>query len=169
MPRILIAPIFTGGIPASLVIAPGCDVSNESDIAAKTIGWFGMNPNGSRASGAWVGGGLWIGGTNAGNAPIFADATGNLTIRNGTLFGVGSGAIFSGDAGGSVRINNSSAPGGPVPLDVTGKVRSSTGFRVGNTDGATGYVTFTGSANGVNGIIRLNFSGGLITGTEIIG
>ena len=130
--------------------------------------WFGQNPDGS-GTGAYIGGGLWIGGTNPGNAPIFADAYGNLTIRNGTLFGVGTGAIFSGDAGGSVRINNSSAPGGPVPLDVIGKVRSSTGFRVGSADGATGNVTFTGSANGVNGIIRLNLSGGLITGTEIIG
>jgi hypothetical protein len=165
---IIFAPHLGGDHAPLLLIAPGAidplsrwAQGNTADLAAKTIAWFGVNPLDGGKSGAWVGGGLWVGGTNAGNAPIFFDAYGHLTIVGG--------AIFSGDAGGSVRINNYNAPGGPVPLDVEGKIRSSTGYRVGSTNGATGNVTFTGTANGVAGIIQLNFAGGLITGTEIVG
>ena len=135
-------------------ICPGADLNNPADKTAKRAAWIGRNPDNLSQTGAYFRGPLWIGGTNTGNAPIVTDSTGNLSITGGSLIGVNTGVTFSGDAGGSVRINNSGAPGGPIPLDVIGKVRSSTGFRVGSADGATGHVTFTGSVNGVNGIIQ---------------
>jgi hypothetical protein len=65
-------------------VCPGADVNNPADLTAKRIIWVGRNPDSPSQWGAYFKGPVWIGGTNTGNAPFVADASGNLSL-NGTL------------------------------------------------------------------------------------
>ena len=158
-------------------LCPGADPTNPADRTAKRVAWIGRDPDNSSTTGAYFKNHLWVGGTNASNAPFQVDGSGNVFL-SGT-FNVGSsGACFYNGSGsytkvwgGTLSITDSSGTsaidmdGGPSngivvrgarPIYCTGHVRADLGFNVAGYDGATG--TFT-SANGKTITVR----GGIIT------
>ena len=65
-------------------ICPGADPNNPTDRTAKRIAWIGRDPDNSSTTGAYFKQNLWVGGTNASNAPFQVNGSGNVSL-SGTL------------------------------------------------------------------------------------